>query len=49
MSNISDIRDDTTRDLSTPGETAPAYYRFGVASNLRRRVITTLSAIKTTK
>ncbi len=46
MSNISDIRDDATRNLSTATEAATVYYRFGVASNLRRRVITTLPVIK---
>lgn len=46
MSNISNIRDDTTPNVSTASRSAPVYYGFGVASNLRRRVITTLPAIK---
>ena len=47
MSSIGNIRDDATRNVSTASQAAPVYYRFGVASNLRRRVITTLPAIKT--
>ena len=52
MSNITNIRDDAIRDDTSLGgppqaEDAPLYYRFGVASNLRRRVITALPPIKT--
>ena len=46
MNNISNIRDDTTPNVSTASHSAPVYYGFGVASNLRRRVITTLPVIK---
>ena len=52
MSNITNIRDTAVRDDASLGgqvlaEAAPLYYRFGVASNLRRRVITALPPIKT--
>ncbi len=52
MSNITNIRDQSVRDDTSLGGQiqagdAPLYYRFGVASNLSRRVITTLPAIKT--
>lgn len=49
MSNISNIRGDATRNLSAASQATPVYYQFGIASNLRRRVITTLPAIKTTQ
>ncbi len=47
MSNITNIRDEAIRDNTSQAEAAPLYYRFGVASNLSRRVITTLPPIKT--
>ncbi len=47
MSTITNIRDDAVRDDASQAEDAPVYYRFGIASNLRRRVITVLPPIKT--
>ena len=47
MSNITNIRDDAVRNAASQVEEAPLYYRFGVASNLSRRVITTLPPITT--
>ena len=47
MSNITNIRDESIRDDASQAEAAPLYYRFGVASNLSRRVITTLPPITT--
>ena len=51
MSNITNIRDESIRDEASLGgrvqaDEARLYYRFGVASNLSRRVITTLPVIK---
>ncbi len=38
-----DFRDATRAYVAThAADDAPRYYRFGVASNLRRRIITTL-------
>ena len=47
MSNITNIRDEAVRENASQVDEAPLYYRFGVASNLRRRVITALPPIKT--
>ena len=47
MSTITNIRDESIRDDISQAEDAPLYYRFGVASNLRRRVITALPPIRT--
>ena len=47
MSNITNIRDEAVRENASQVDEAPLYYRFGVASNLSRRVITTLPPIKT--
>ena len=47
MSNITNIRDEAVRDDASQVEDAPLYYRFGIASNLGRRVITALPPIKT--
>ncbi len=52
MSTITNIRDEAIRDDASLGgppraEDTAVYYRFGVASNLRRRVITALPPIRT--
>ena len=46
MSNITNIRDESIRDDASQADEAPLYYRFGVASNLNRRVITALPPIR---
>ena len=47
MSNITNIRDTAVREDASQVDGAPLYYRFGMASNLSRRVITTLPQVGT--